>query len=79
MTAAELTNQLMALPPADRAAIAQRLWESIDDDQVTITPESDGEAIAKARGRDEEISRGDVSERLHEEVMKNARRSIECD
>ncbi|NIL96907.1 MAG: hypothetical protein GTO53_05380 [Planctomycetales bacterium] len=79
MSTADLTNQIMALPPTERAAIAQRLWESIEDELVAITPESDAEAITDARRRDEELSRGDVSERSHADVMENARRSIGCE
>jgi putative addiction module component (TIGR02574 family) len=79
MTAAELANQIMALPAADRAAIAQKVWESIEDEHVPISPESDAEAIALARQRDAELSAGKVQERSHEDTMKNARRSIECD
>jgi putative addiction module component (TIGR02574 family) len=79
MTAAELTNQIMALPFAERVALAQEIWESIDDDNAAISPESDAEAIAKAKRRDHEMSRGDVPERVHDEVMENARRSIECE
>lgn len=76
MTAAELTNQIMALPVAERAAIAQKVWESIDDEHVEISPEADAEAVAVARRRDEAMSRGDVSGRSHDQVMSDARRSI---
>lgn len=79
MTAAELANQVMALPAAERAALAQRVWESIEQDQLIVPPKLDSEAVASAHERDEEISRGDVSVRDHEDVMKSARRSIECE
>ncbi len=79
MTRAELTSQIMALPPAERAAIAQMVWQSIEDERVAISPQSDAEALASARARDEEMSRGDVTERPHEEVMKGARRAVECE
>jgi hypothetical protein len=46
---------------------------------VPISPKSDAEAIAIARQRDAELSAGKVQERSHEDAMKNARRSIECD
>jgi hypothetical protein len=79
MTEAELANQIMALPPNERAAIAQKVWESIEDEHIAISPESDADAVASARRRDKEMARGDVPERLHKEVMRNARRSIECE
>ena len=79
MTTTEITNQVLALPPAERAAIAQRVWESIEDDNEVVSPESDAEAISIAQRRDEEIASGDVAQRTHEEVMRNARRAIQCE
>jgi len=76
MTVAELTNQIMALPLAERVAIAQKVWESIDDEQAEVLPQTDVEAVAVARCRDDAMSRGDVSGRSHGEVMSDARRSI---
>jgi len=76
MTVAELTNQIMALPLAERVAIAQKVWESLDDEHAEISPQTDGEAVAVARRRDDAMSRGDVLGRSHEEVMSDARRSI---
>ena len=79
MTTRELTDQLIALPMAERAAVAQEVWESIDDETSTITHQADTEALVEARRRDDEMSRGDVPERLHEEVMKTARQSVQCE
>jgi hypothetical protein len=39
MTTAEITDQILALPPAERAAIAQRVCESIEDESDVISPE----------------------------------------
>ena len=78
MTTAEITNQLLALSPAERVALAQKLWESIEREDLALPPESDSEAIALARRRDEALSSGSQAERPHEEVMLHARRSLEC-
>ena len=74
----EITNRIMALPAAERAAIAQTVWQSIEEDEAIIPPQSDAEAIASAHRRDAEMSRGRVSQRAHQEVMRNARRAIQC-
>jgi hypothetical protein len=76
MTTADLTNQTMALPAAERAAIALKVWESIEDEHVAISPDSDAKAVEDALRRDHEMSHGEVPERSHEEVMKNARRLV---
>ena len=76
MTTAELTNQIMALPAAERAAIALKVWESIEDEHVAISPDSDAKAVDDALRRDHDMSQGKVPVRSHEEVMKNARRSV---
>lgn len=77
MTAAELTSQILALPADQRAAIAQRVWESIEGEEFAISPQADAEALAVSQRRDDEMSNCEVSGRSHEEVIKNARRAIE--
>jgi hypothetical protein len=79
MTAGELANQIMALPIAERAAIAQKVWESIEDESLAISSEADAEAILVARQRDESMSRGDISGLSHQEAIVNARRAVECE
>jgi len=76
MTTAEITDQIMALPPAERVAIAQEIWHSLEAEEATISPESDAEAVYTARQRDQELSRGEVPPRAHNEVMRSARRAI---
>jgi len=75
MSARTLTEKAMALPIAERVALAQALWQSIVDG----LPETDERtAELEAVRRDEELSCGAVSGRLHAEVMQAARRAIEC-
>ncbi|HZF08306.1 MAG TPA: addiction module protein [Thermoanaerobaculia bacterium] len=72
-----LTQQVMALPLAERVALAEALWESID-----VPAEVDHEerqALEDALRRDQELSDGAVEPRTHEQVMAAARRAIGCD
>ena len=78
MTNAELTAQLLALAPKDRAEIALRVWESLEDDAVSISPESETTAVKDAQRRDAELSQGQ-GVRSHDEVMSSARRSLRCE
>jgi putative addiction module component (TIGR02574 family) len=75
MSTQELTAEAMALSLAERASLAQALWESIEGDLPSADPDS---ALREAIRRDDELSSGAVSGRTHEEVMQAARRSIGC-
>jgi hypothetical protein len=44
MTLDELTSQILALPADKRAALAQKVWESVEDSQVNILPEAEADA-----------------------------------
>jgi len=76
MTTEELMADAMALPLAERVSLAQALWESID----AGLPDADAlAAVNEAIQRDEELSSGKVTGRTHEQVMRAARRALECD
>ncbi len=76
MSTEQLIAEAMALPLAERVSLAQALWESIDAGR----PDADERAaVAEAIRRDKELSSGQVAGRTHEEVMKAARRALECD
>ncbi len=79
MSINELTDQIMGLSASERAVLAQRLWESVEDEFIPVLPGSEDQATTDAKRRDAEISQGDVPERSHENVMKIARRSLECE
>ena len=67
MSARTLTEKAMALPIAERVALAQALWQSIVDG----LPETDERtAELEAVRRDEELSRGAVSGRLQRSAQK---------
>ena len=76
MSIQQLTTEAMALPLAERASLAQALWESIDTGLEDI---QEPDAIREAIQRDEELSSGSVEGRTHEEVMRAARRAIGCE
>ena len=76
MTTQELIADAMALPLAERVSLAQALWESID---AGLPDTDESAAVREAIQRDEELSSGKVTGRTHEEVMKAARRALECD
>lgn len=66
----------MALPLAERVALAQALWETID---AGLTDTDQQAAVREAIRRDQELTARTVAGRSHEDVMKAARRSIGCD
>jgi putative addiction module component (TIGR02574 family) len=68
----------MALPLPERILLAQDLWQSIDEGQVSSGPAEEREAVVEAQRRDAELSSGDVAGRTHEQVMETMRRAIEC-
>ncbi len=76
MSTRELTERSMALPLADRVALAQALWESIDEG---LSVGEEREAIEQAIRRDADLKSGAVAGRTHEEVMASIRRALECD
>lgn len=71
----ELTTQVLALAPSQRAELAQKVWQSLEDSQVVISPQAEAEALELASRRDTEIEDGEVKTRSHDEVMKDARRT----
>ena len=76
MSSQQLKDEAMAMPLAERVALAQALWESID---AGLPDTDEGSALRDAVRRDQELSSGTVSGRTHEEVMQSARRAIRCD
>jgi len=66
----ELTENLLALPAAQRAVLAQALWSSLDDSEPRI---SEDETLNEAERRDQEMKIGTVTGRTHAEVMASLR------
>ena len=61
-TATDLEQQLLGLPPAERARLLLKAWESLaDDPNVPIDPEIDPQGLKMAIERDAEISAGTIS------------------
>ena len=60
-TATDLEQQLLGLPPADRARLLLRAWESLaDDPEVAADPAIDPQGLKIAMERDAEIRNGAV-------------------
>lgn len=75
MSTQQLLDEAMALPVAERAAIAQSLWESLDSG---LRETDERMAVREAVRRDGELSSGVVAGRTHGEVMQAARCAIRC-
>lgn len=78
MNAHELTRDALALPLAERVALAEALWQSIDGSAHNAADE-EKVALELARQRDAEMGSGATIGRTHEQVMRAARGAIECD
>jgi len=77
MSGKQLTNEAMALPLAERVALAQTLWQSIDGRESGKLADEVSWAVAEAKRRDAELSSGQAVGRTHEEVMRAARKALE--
>ena len=77
MSGKELTQEAMALPLAERVALAQTLWESIEGQSAGNVQDELKLAVEESDRRDAEISSGKVVGRTHEQVMRAARKAIE--
>ena len=67
----ELTNQALSLPAQDRVQLAQKLWESLEE-EVQTPPFAEAETLEIAQRRDSELSSGKDYGVPQEEVMENA-------
>jgi putative addiction module component (TIGR02574 family) len=77
MTIAQLTNEALALPLQERAALAQQLWDSIYD-EGTVTGFIDNTARAEIERRDAEMESGSVPGVPHDEAMAKIEKSLRC-
>jgi putative addiction module component (TIGR02574 family) len=76
MSAQQLASEAMALPIAERVALAQALWESIEGG---LRDAEETAVVQEAARRDAELTSGAVVGRSHETVMQAARRAIGCE
>jgi len=74
----ELETDVLALPIAEGCRLAQRLWESLDDSEMSSQTSAEAELVAAVRRRDEELSSGRVQGLPHDEVLRAARDAIRC-
>ena len=70
-TTAEIERQLLGLPPADRARLAMKAWESLVDDLGAASdPAIDAGGLTLSRDRDAELERGAVASINHAEFRR---------
>lgn len=69
----QLESAVMALPPAERARLAQRLIESLDEES-----EVEEAWAAEIKKRLEALDRGEIDSIPAEEVIAEARRRVEA-
>lgn len=70
-TAKDIERRLLELPPADRARLAQKAWESlVDDPRAAPDPGIDGEGVSVALDRDREIEEGVLAPIDHNEFRR---------
>jgi putative addiction module component (TIGR02574 family) len=77
MSIAQLKELALALPPEDRADLAQSLLVSLPGHPADVS-EDEAAFIEELKRRDEEMSSDPSSCFSHEEVMAEARRRIGC-
>ena len=78
MSREQLTQEVLAMPLAERVSLAQDLWQSIEDSSLSTARDQEQEALAESERRDAELSSGAVAGRTHEQVMETMRRAMEC-
>lgn len=76
MSTKELQQEAMALPLAERVALAQILWQSIEGEKPKPSTEEVNWTLEEATRRDTELSSGAVKARTHEQVMRAARKAV---
>lgn len=74
MSSQEIADAALSLPISERAALAQDLWQSIDNELEAF----DGVTLQELQRRDDELTSGSVEGRSHEAVMQAARSAIGC-
>ncbi len=78
MSSEQLSRQVMALPLSERVALAEALWQSIDEERESEAADEEREAVELARKRSAELASGVVVGRSHDQVVEAARRVLEC-
>lgn len=71
-------DELLKLPQDQRVAVAQALWESIDDSAKEPRIEDEEEFMEELMRRDAEMESGEVVPMTHEELMTAVRKDLEC-
>jgi putative addiction module component (TIGR02574 family) len=82
MSTQQLTQQAMALPPAERVSLAQALWDSVelgeDADLTGVPPAQDADFWNDLDKRSRELTDGIVPGTSWDEAMKSAKAALGC-
>jgi putative addiction module component (TIGR02574 family) len=79
MSNEQLTSEALALPLQERVALAEALWQSIDENPETDLSIEERDAVSRALMRDADLASGAVPGRTHDQVMQAAHHIVECD
>ncbi|MBN2824512.1 MAG: addiction module protein [Campylobacterales bacterium] len=71
----QIASEALQLNPKDRATLAMKIWESLEDPYISSQDISDEEAIGLAIERDKEIESGKVEPISHKDLMSRLRRN----
>lgn len=74
MSNEQLTSEALALPLQERVALAEALWQSIDEEPQADASVEKRDAVSQALRRDAELASGIVVGRTHDQVMDAAQR-----
>ena len=74
MSIEQLASEALRLPPAQRALLAESLWESLEDPFKAPVEMDDAAALDLAMKRDRELESGEVRPTSHEQIMSRLRR-----
>lgn len=71
----QLTNEVLQLDCKERATLAEKIWESLEEPYIVFSDNSDKESLDLAKQRDDEIANGDVKSLSHKVLMARLRRN----
>jgi len=75
-TYAEILNAALNLPPSQRTELAETLWGSLPDEEISVAPPQLSEAWQKELARrSAEIDAGTVKYVTYEQMVERARRA----
>ncbi|SMN15818.1 hypothetical protein CRYPA_1804 [uncultured Candidatus Thioglobus sp.] len=65
----QIANEALNLSAHNRAILAEKIWQSLEDPYTIPSDITDSQAIKLAKKRDNEIEQGKVKPLSHQELM----------